>query len=961
MLNPKRFSSHFIRLFLVIYLCLAQLTATAGRAQSQPEGQTPQEKAVALLNQMTPEERIGQLFLVTFSGVNVGVSTQIYDLITNHHIGGVVLLAKNDNILARSDNPAATVEELNSLTRQLQQNEWDYSQGLKEYPRTGASYQPVYVPLLIGVSQEGDGYPYSQILEGVTMLPNEMALGATWAPELAAETGRVLGKELASLGINLLFGPLLDVLDSPQLDATNNLSTRTFGGDPYWVGKMGQAYIRGVHQGSSGKVAVIASHFPGHGSADRLPEEEVATVRKSLDELVNIDLAPFLTVTGNATAPEEITDALLTSHIRYQGLQGNIRATTRPVSFDPQALSLLLEIPGLAAWRANGGIMITDDLGNLAVRRFYDLTNQSFDARRVALNAFLAGNDLLYIADFSSSNVPDSYEEAIRTLDLFTQKYREDSAFAQRVNESVTRILTLKYRLYPNFTLEEVQARSAPLSEIGKSTQVTFSVAQEAATLLSPSQADLDTTIPDPPNLNDRIVFISDTRPYQQCKNCPPRSMLGERALQDAVIRLYGPQAGGQIAPNNLSSFSLQTLAELLNNRPEGELLLQNLQRANWIVFGMLNDQNDWPSYQILRRFLNEKPNLFQQKRLIVFAFNAPYYLDATDISKLSAYYALYSKAPSFVDVAAYLLFGELRATGASPISVPGVRYNLNEALFPDPNQTIPLQIDLPTPTNVLTGTTTPEPAPPPEFRLGDVIPLRTGVIVDHNRNPVPDGTPVTFVFSFGGESGSSRQVEFTKSGVARTTYSINTPGALEIRAESETAHSDVLRIDIPAPGVGTTTVTLTEEPTPTPTVVTLPPTPMPTIESTPVPPAPVAHLRLSDWIMAVLVAALLSLAIYRLAALIGQVRWGVRAGFLTLIGGLVSYSYLALALYQNPPQQSDSISLNVFLSTLGGGVLGLVIALGWRFASLSGKERLAMDETTNEALAHQGDRKADE
>jgi len=57
--------------------------------------------------------------------------------------------------------------------------------------------------------------------------------------------------------------------------------------------------------------------------------------------------------------------------------------------------------------------MISDDLGNQAVRRFYDLTSQTFDARRVALNAFLAGNDLLYIGDFSSASDPDSYTGAI--------------------------------------------------------------------------------------------------------------------------------------------------------------------------------------------------------------------------------------------------------------------------------------------------------------------------------------------------------------------------------------------------------------------------------------------------------------------------------------------------------------------------------------------------------------------
>ncbi len=239
----------------------------------------------------------------------------------------------------------------------------------------------------------------------------------------------------------------------------------------------------------------------------------------------------------------------------------------------------------------------------------------------------------------------------------------------------------------------------------------------------------------------------------------------------------------------------------MLNNSPDAVQLELNLRRANWIIFSMLPDQPLLPSFQVLRRFLTERPDLFQQKRLIVFVFGAPYYLDATDISKLTAYYALYSKAPGFIDTAAYLLFGELRATGASPVSVPGIAYDLNEALFPDPAQVIPLEFDLPTSPPVTNSAGTPEPAPPPEFRLGDVILLRTGVILDHNRNPVPDGTPVTFTFTSGVESAATRQVEITRGGVARTSYPVNNPGVLEIRAESENAHSDVLRLDIPTPG----------------------------------------------------------------------------------------------------------------------------------------------------------------
>jgi beta-N-acetylhexosaminidase len=72
---------------------------------------------------------------------------------------------------------------------------------------------------------------------------------------------------------------------------------------------MGQAFISGIHQGSNNKMVVAAKHFPGFGGSDRLPEEEVATVRSSLEQLKQIDLAPFFAVTGNAPNPESVTDA----------------------------------------------------------------------------------------------------------------------------------------------------------------------------------------------------------------------------------------------------------------------------------------------------------------------------------------------------------------------------------------------------------------------------------------------------------------------------------------------------------------------------------------------------------------------------------------------------------------------------------------------------------------------------
>lgn len=928
---------------MILLVIVAILVAPNLNVHADNLAATPELQASTYLDGLTPEERVGQLFLVTFQGTDVGPESLIYNLVTQHNIGGVVLLSKNDNFISVENVPEETPQQAVLLINQLQQNKWEYSQDIQVDPETGETNLPAYVPLFVGIPQEGDGYPYDQILHGLTTLPTAMSLGATWNPDLAAQTGEILGKELSSLGFNLLLGPSLDVLESPQLESTDNLGTRTFGGDPFWVAQMGRAYIQGVHTGSSGKIAVVAKHFPGHGSSDRLPEVEVATVRKSLDELKSFDLAPFFEVTGRAQSPEETVDALLVSHIRYQGLQGNIRATTRPVSLDPQAFNLLKDLPELNSWRESGGLMVSDDLGSLAVRRFYDLTSQTFEARRVALNAFLAGNDLLYIADFSSNQEVEtdeegeedpSYVEAVRTLEFFAQKYREDTAFAQRVDESVLRILTLKFRLFQNFTLGNVLSTQGNLGQLGQSDQFTFEVARQSATLISPTQAELDENIPDPPNQNDRIVIISETRTAKQCSECPAFPILDVNALQDAVIRLYGPQAGGQMTIYNTYSYPLTDLQEMLDTDPIVSPLERDLGRAQWIVFAMLNPTGANLSYNTLRQFLTERADLFQQKNLIVFSFNAPYFLDATNISKLTAYYGLYSKSSQFMDMAAYLLFQELRTDGAPPVSINGISYDINRALFPDPEQTIPLVIDYTQPETTGDQATpsisTPEPTPAPEFRIGDVIQLKTGVIFDYNGNPVPDGTPVNFIFTMGGETSSVRQVETTRNGLAQTTYAVSVHGTLEIIAESENARSEILRIDIPPPSGEAATITPSETPTEIPERTSTA-TEENVEATTPTSPPPPGQPGFSDWLIAIFVSGAIASIVYRLSSLVGQVRWGVRASFLSLIGGLLAYSYLALQMPGSERLLENSVSLSVILGTFMGTILGLFIAFSWR------------------------------
>ncbi|MFC2028610.1 glycoside hydrolase family 3 N-terminal domain-containing protein, partial [Chloroflexota bacterium] len=658
-------NSRYITVIIVILIIISVSFPTLnGLAALEGQPFYPDQRIESLLDQMTPEEKVGQLFLVTFNGSILDDSTQIYDLVVEHNVGGVVLLKGNDNF---TEAPG-TIEDGRNLIRDMQSLVWSKAQGQIIDPLTTTRSSGNYIPLFVGLTQEGDGYPNDQILSGLTSLPGLMALGATWRPELSMQVGKIAGQELSSIGINMFIGPSLDVLTSSGISGGSDLDARAFGGDPYWVGEMGLAYISGLHEGSQNRLAVIAKHFPGKGSSDRSSFQEVATVRKSLDQLKQIELDPFFQVTKNLPGDTDAVDGLLVSHIRYQGFQGNIRTTTKPVSFDPQALSQILELAPFSNWRSSGGLIVSDDLGSQAVRRFYDPANQSFFARIIARDAFLAGNDLLYMGNIISTDAEDNYSTIINTLGYFAQKYNEDAAFAQRVDGSVRRILELKYRLFGDFGLSEVLTFS-DLTEIGNSQAVTLEVASQAATLISPNALDLDVLVPSPPGYYERILFLTDTKQQQQCSACLVEPSFGKDAFLEAVLKLYGPQAGGLVNRGFMASYNFEDLSKILLGGEGDADLESELNNADWIVISILDSNSEQSLLEILRRFLFERQDILRNKKVMLFAFNAPYYLDATDISKLTAYYGLYSKSQPFIDVAARLLFKELTPLGDLPVS----------------------------------------------------------------------------------------------------------------------------------------------------------------------------------------------------------------------------------------------------------------------------------------------------
>lgn len=975
---------------------LCNVGASSLLAQDEPVTPTPTaerlETAQNLLENMSVAERVGQLFLVTFPGDRATQNSDIADLITNFHIGGVALSAGNDNITGYGD-PDNIAGQTTELIRSLQSlslrgvplpeiDAADVEENvISPTPETPEPFTPI--PLFIAVSHEGDGFPNGSILSGLTDIPSSMAIGATWQPQLAKQVGEVVGEELSSLGINMLLGPSLDVVENPDPFSASDLGVRSFGGDPYWVGVMGSAYTTGVHLGSNNQIAVIPKHFPGFGGSDRPLHEEVPTVRKSLAQLRQIELAPFFAVTGDANQPEAIADGLLTTHIRYQGFQGNIRATTNPVSLDPLALSALMAQEEFSTWRNAGGIIVSDKLGVRAVERFYG-QDQGFPHRVVAKDAFLAGNDLLYLSDFALGDAP--YEEQlaniIDTILWFQDRYTTDVAFQQQVDTAVLRILQLKLKLHndsfdPETLLEiDLLADEETRSEIGTATAI--KVAQSSLTLIAPDPEELIERLVQPPTSNENILIFTDMREFQQCSLCEPQALIGLTAVEDRMLALYGPQASAQLQPDQISSYRFADLQSFIDAGPDpiiynttpvtptvapgstptpddgptpspvptatpppAFLVQEDLREADWIIFAML-DRNGANSLA-LNNFLAQRPDLVRGQRVVVFAFNAPYYLDSTEITQLSALFGLYSHNEAAIDTAVRALFQELPFAGASPVNISGASYDLFLQTQPAGDQII--RLDVSRLNSETDASVDDEPFP---VKVGDTLRLQTGIILDHNGNPVPDGTVVRFRQRdrVAGVENIIGEVA-TTNGIAQLDYVLEARtegGQFRIVAESGAALISQeldIRVETTESGGGAQVTIIdptpqpspTDEPTPSPTptataLPTDPPEPTTAMVETPLPPEePGIRIELSEfWLLTAVFAGLLissgaafSLGRQQQVALEQQIGWPLWS----IIGGLLSYIYFRLGL----PGSSALGEIHMgwgFLLTLTGGLAGL-------------------------------------
>ena len=216
-------------------------------------------------------------------------------------------------------------------------------------------------------------------------------------------------------------------------------------------------------------------------------------------------------------------------------------------------------------------------------------------------------------------------------------------------------------------------------------------------------------------------------------------------------------------------------------------------------------------------------------------------------------------------------------------------------ATSPDPDLAFPIYINQ-FPVEELESESpviTPAPA---MYQFQDQIDLFTGIILDHNGNPVPDGTPVTFIVTSQGESTMLPQVT-TSAGYAQTSYLIETTEDLTIHAISSLARSLTYTIRV----ISDPEEIPTQEIPPSPTFEDLVPSPSSTQESTLLDENETTYVgensTWQDWAFSAIIILVIAITAYQIGSNSGLVLWGIRWFLSSVISGLAVYNYILLNL----------------------------------------------------------------
>ncbi|MBI4387056.1 MAG: hypothetical protein HY551_06715 [Elusimicrobia bacterium] len=222
------------------------------------------------------------------------------------------------------------------------------------------------VPLLFSADYE-DGIGVQ--VEGGTVLPSNMGIGAAGDARWAERKARVTAREARALGVRWIFAPVLDLATQPANPIVN---VRSFGSDPRRVSDFGRAYLKGL---SGAGVLSCVKHFPGHGETRTDSHLLLPVLKRTREQLLRAECLPFRDLSRSA-------DSVMLAHLKIPGIGDAAR--------HPASLSKTVVGGILRSSLRYSSLVVTDALSMRAIAGRYD-------DEEAALLAWKAGADVILV------------------------------------------------------------------------------------------------------------------------------------------------------------------------------------------------------------------------------------------------------------------------------------------------------------------------------------------------------------------------------------------------------------------------------------------------------------------------------------------------------------------------------------------------------------------------------------
>ena len=259
------------------------------------------------------------------------------------------------------------------------------------------------IPLLVGE----DGIHGHSFWKGATIFPTQLALAASWNPALIEQVGRLTAEEMTPTGIQWTFSPVLCL----ARDLRWGRIGETFGEDPYLIGELGAAFIRGYQgQGLDDPTAVLATakHYAGYSETQGGRDSSEADLSRR--KLRSYFLPPF---------ERAARAGAMTFMTGYQSIEGL-----------PSTANRWLLVDVLKNEWGFRGVVVTDwdNVGRLVKEQKVCATYAD-----AAITALRAGNDIIMVT-------PQFYEGAIEAV-------HSGRLAESEIDAPCARLLALKFRM----------------------------------------------------------------------------------------------------------------------------------------------------------------------------------------------------------------------------------------------------------------------------------------------------------------------------------------------------------------------------------------------------------------------------------------------------------------------------------------------------------------------------------